>query len=100
MVEIIFFSLISMAIGFVGAYWLKIKNIEKRAQESEVEVKRISDEAKHKAERILREAQIEAKDILFRMKNDFDIETRETRSELKKKEKMVKSERREYRSKD
>jgi ribonuclease Y len=89
MVEIIFFSLISMAIGFVGAYWLKIKNIEKRAQESEVEVKRISDEAKHKAERILREAQIEAKDILFRMKNDFDIETRETRSELKKKEKWL-----------
>ncbi|MGD9974985.1 MAG: ribonuclease Y [Desulfatirhabdiaceae bacterium] len=89
MVEIIFFSLISMAIGFGGAYWLKIKNIEKRAQESQVEVKRISDEAKHKAESILREAQIEAKDILFRMKNDFDIETRETRSELKKKEKWL-----------
>jgi ribonuclease Y len=89
MVEIVFFSLISMAIGFVGAYWLKIKNIDKRIQKSEIETKRISDEAKHKAETILKEAQIEAKDILFRMKNDFDIETRETRSEFKKKEKWL-----------
>ncbi|MFZ3046568.1 MAG: ribonuclease Y [Desulfatirhabdiaceae bacterium] len=89
MVEIVFFSLISMAIGFVGAYWLKIKNIDKRVQKSEIETKRISDEAKHKAETILKEAQIEAKDILFRMKNDFDIETRETRSEFKKKEKWL-----------
>ncbi len=87
--EMILFVLIGLVGGFSAAYWLRIRGIEKRAQESETEAKQILEEARHKAETIIKESQVEAKDILFRMKSDFDQETRETRSEFKKKEKWL-----------
>ena len=36
-----------------------------------------------------KEAQLEAKDVIFKMKSDFDIETKETRAEAKKKERWL-----------
>jgi ribonuclease Y len=47
---------------------------------------RIHADAKLRADALLKEASLEAKDRLLKMKNEFDAETKETRSELKKRE--------------
>jgi ribonuclease Y len=54
------------------------------------------EDAKRRADTLLKEARLEAKDKLFKMKSEFDTETRETRAELKKKEKWLHPERGEY----
>ena len=72
--------------GFVIAYWAKGKMSSRRIKAAEEEAARIINNGKRTAETFLKEAQIEAKDTLFRMKSEFDNETKETRSELKKNE--------------
>lgn len=72
--------------GFVIAYWAKGKMSSRRIKAAEEEAARIISNGKRTAETFLKEAQIEAKDTLFRMKSEFDNETKETRSELKKNE--------------
>jgi ribonucrease Y len=72
--------------GFIIAYWVKGKMSSRRIQAAEEEAAHIIKDGKRSAETFLKEAQIEAKDTLFRMKSEFDRETKETRSELKKSE--------------
>jgi ribonucrease Y len=72
--------------GFIIAYWVKGKISSRRIQAAEEEAAHIIKDGKRSAESYLKEAQIEAKDTLFRMKSEFDRETKETRSELKKSE--------------
>ena len=72
--------------GFIIAYWVKGKVSSRRIQAAEEEAAHIIKDGKRSAETFLKEAQIEAKDTLFRMKSEFDRETKETRSELKKSE--------------
>ena len=55
----------------------------------EKESKMLVDDAKRKAEVLLKEAKIEAKDRLYKMKNEFDIGTNETRQEMKKEERRL-----------
>ncbi len=76
-------------IGFAVAYWLKGKTESKKRKAIEIESDRIIEEAKRQADTLLKEAELEAKDRLFKMKNEFDAETREVRSELKKQEKRL-----------
>lgn len=82
----ILFGLIGFGLGFGAAYFFKefIASAKLKAVESEAD--RIIDDSKRQAETILKEAELEAKDILFNLKNEFDAETRETRTELKKQE--------------
>jgi ribonuclease Y len=80
---------VGFGIGFVSAYWIRSNNILQRARSKEEEALRILDDAERRAETLLREAQIEAKDRLFTMKSEFDAETNETRAELKKQEKRL-----------
>jgi ribonucrease Y len=44
---------------------------------------------KHRSETLTKEAQLEAKDVIFNMKSEFDLETKETRAEVKKKERWL-----------
>lgn len=83
------FGIICFALGACAAYWLKLKNLKDKIINAEGESKRILDEAKRNSETLLKEAQIEAKDIIFKMKNDFDVDTKETRAEAKKKERWL-----------
>jgi ribonuclease Y len=53
---------------------------------AEGEASRLIVDSKRKADTLLKEAELEVKDRLFKMKGDFDAETKETRSELKKRE--------------
>jgi ribonuclease Y len=53
---------------------------------AESEAARFTEDAEKKAETLLREADLEVKDKLFKLKSEFDADTRETRAELKKRE--------------
>ncbi|MBU2430514.1 MAG: ribonuclease Y, partial [Proteobacteria bacterium] len=67
---------------------LKKKVIQKNLNIEEEHLRLIED-AKLKAETLLKEAQLEAKSRLLEMKSNFDAETEETRSELKKESKRL-----------
>ncbi len=55
----------------------------------EEEQARLIQKTKKQSETLLKEAKLEAKSRLIEMKNDFDSETQETRSELKKEERRL-----------
>ncbi len=75
--------------GFAIAIWVKGQIASQKIKAAQGEASRLVTESKHKADTLLKEADLEVKDRLFKMKSDFDAETRETRSELKKREKHL-----------
>ena len=75
--------------GFAVAFLLKGVMMSRKIKEAKEQAARVVDEGKRRSESLLREAELEAKDRLLKMKNDFDTETRETRTELKKREKRL-----------
>lgn len=77
------------AIGYLVAYWVKGKMTSQKVKAAENGATRIIEAAKIKSEAVIKEAQIEAKDKLFKMKTEFDLETKETRAEHKKREKRL-----------
>jgi ribonuclease Y len=56
---------------------------------AEEEAGRVVKDAERRSETLLREAEIEGKDLLFRMKSEFEAETKETRSVLKTREQRL-----------
>ena len=65
------------------------KNLIQKTKDIKLEQERIIKEAKKQSETLLKEAELEAKSRLLEMKSNFDAETRETRSELKKEERRL-----------
>lgn len=85
----IFLSVICAVAGFIAATWLKTKSVKDKIIHAEEDARRILEEARHRSETLKKEAELEAKDVIFRMKSDFDAETKETRAEAKKKERWL-----------
>lgn len=79
----------AFAAGFAIAQYNKIKIAQSRYIKLEAESRSIIEDAQKKADTLLKEAQVEAKDRLFKMKSEFDAETAETRAELKNQEKRL-----------
>jgi len=75
--------------GYAISYWVKGTVTSRKIKAAENEASRIIEASKITSEAVVKEAQVEAKDRLFRMKSEFDIETKETRTELKKREKRL-----------
>jgi ribonuclease Y len=82
-------AIIIFVVGFGLAFWIRALLDRQRLQSSNNEAELIVQEARHKADALLKEANIEAKDRLLEMKNEFDAETKDTRSELKKQERRL-----------
>jgi ribonucrease Y len=82
-------TLVGFVVGFGVAFWLKGILDRRRADAARSEAARIVQESKSKADALLKEASLEAKDRLLVMKNEFDAETKETRAELKKQERRL-----------
>ncbi len=82
----IFIGAICFGIGFVIAFWVKGRIITQKVKAAEAEASRLLTDSRRKADTLLREADLEVKDRLFKMKSDFDAETKETRSEQNKRE--------------
>lgn len=85
----ILIGIIVFVIGFLIAFWVKGKIQSQRIKSAERETSQILDDAKRTSESMLKEARLEVKDKLFKMKSEFDNDTKETRSELKKKERRL-----------
>ena len=89
----ILFLIIGFGVGFSIAYWIKGKIVSQKVESAKGEASRILADADRKVETLLKEADLEVKDRLFKMKSEFDTETKETRSELKKLEwRLIKKE--------
>jgi ribonuclease Y len=81
--------LAGLAAGFGLAFWLKAYLDSQKAKTAQSNAERILKDARHNADALLKEANLEAKDRLLKMKNEFDLETKETRSELKRQERRL-----------
>ncbi len=82
-------GIICFGVGFAIAIWVKDQMASHKIKAAQAEASRLVIESKHKADTLLKEADLEVKDRLFKMKSDFDGETKETRAELKKREKHL-----------
>jgi ribonuclease Y len=85
----ILIGIIAFVTGFLIAFWVKGKMQSQRIKSAERETSQILDDAKRTSESMIKEARLEVKDKLFKMKSEFDNDTKETRSELKKKERRL-----------
>jgi ribonuclease Y len=81
--------ILGLVLGFGLSFLLKGYAGRHKAQAVQSHAEQILEEAKQRADALLKEASLEAKDRLLKMKNEFDNETKETRSELKKQEKRI-----------
>jgi ribonuclease Y len=63
--------------------------LSQKIRDSETEASRILEDSKRRAETLLKEAHLEVKDRLFKMKSEFDAETKETRSEIIRRERRL-----------
>lgn len=77
--------------GAFGGYILKQMSSAKKIRSSESLSARIIEEAKKESETIKKEAILQAKENLLKMKGDFDRETKERRNELDGLEKKIRS---------
>ncbi len=82
-------GMIAFVIGFAIAYWVKGIIVAQKVKAAERETSRILEDAKRRSETLIKEAQLEVKDKLFKMKSEFDADTKETKYELKKKEQRL-----------
>lgn len=86
MSEGIIFGIFGLITGFVVAFWVKGRITSQKAEAAEREAARIIEESRRKADTLIKEAEVQTKDTLFKLKSDFDHEARETQLELKKRE--------------
>jgi ribonuclease Y len=82
-------GMIAFVIGFAIAYWVKGIIVAQKVKAAERATSRILEDAKRRSETLIKEAQLEVKDKLFKMKSDFDADTKETKDELKEKEQRL-----------
>ena len=75
--------------GFGVAFYVKGRMLARKMKDAEGEAAKIREEAQRHSETLLKEADLEVKDKLFKMKSDFDAETKETRVELNNREKRL-----------
>ena len=76
-------------VGFGIAFLLRGRVMSKKYRQAREESTKIINEARSKAEALLKEANLEAKDRLYKMKSEFDLETKETKNEIKRREKRI-----------
>ena len=76
--------IVSALLGCVMALLVKSALGSKKLKDAENEAEKITLAAQAKADSLVKEAGIEAKDLLLKMKSEFEADAKETRSELKK----------------
>ncbi len=79
-------GVVGILVGSVLAYWVRGSVQSRKDKAVEAEVSRIISDAKHQSETMIKEAKLEVQDRRFKMKSDFDTETKGTRAELGKRE--------------
>src|SRR3989338_1831563 len=82
MLTTIIFSIVTALISVCAGYLLRRYVAEKKIQDAETQARHILEQAKKEAQDRRREAELEAKDLLYRMRQDFERETKDRRQEL------------------
>ena len=93
---VVFIGIFCFFAGLLIAYLIQSKIASQKIRAAEAEADRCIEESEKKAATLLKEADLEVKDRLFKLKSEFDAETSDTRAELKKKRNPVDAERRKY----
>ena len=81
--------ILGLILGFGLSLLIKNFTDRQRIHAAQSKAVQLVDEARQRSDTLLKEASLEAKDRLLKMKNEFDAETKETRSELKKQERRL-----------
>ncbi|OGX17769.1 MAG: ribonuclease Y [Omnitrophica WOR_2 bacterium RBG_13_44_8b] len=81
MLTIFIFLVIALASLALG-YFLRRFLAEKKIQTAEAQAKHIVEQAKKEAQDRRREIELEAKDLLYKMRQDFENETKDRRQEI------------------
>ena len=89
MLESILIGIISFGAGFAVAYLINVKIASRKIRTAEEKSLQIIEKAERKSDTLIKEAKLEVKDKLFKMKGEFDAETKETRAEFKRIEKRI-----------
>ena len=87
--DAIMLGLIGLVVGLGLALWIKSALERRKKRTAALQAEMVIEEARHQADALLKEASLEAKDRLLKMKSEFDAETKETRSELRKQERRL-----------
>ncbi len=86
MTEAILVGLAGLGAGFAIAFWIRGKIGSEKARAAEKEAAGILEESRQKADGLIKAAEVEIKEALFKMRSDFEQEAKESQSELKKRE--------------
>lgn len=85
-IVLILSGVVGILVGFMLAYWVSGSIQSRKRKAIEADASRIIDDAKHQSETMIKETKLEVQDRRFKMKSEFDAETKETRAELSKRE--------------
>lgn len=88
-VLIVIAVLVGLGLGFVLGGWLRRQKEAARRAELDDTIRQLTLNAEREAEHILKEARIEAKDLLFQSKADIERKEKEKRNEFKATEKKL-----------
>ncbi len=86
---LILYVVCGFVIGFVIAFLIKGRMATSRIRAAKEESIQLIRDAKRRSGTLLKEAKLEAKDRLFKMKSEFDQETKEIRSDLQGREQRL-----------
>jgi ribonuclease Y len=86
---LIIVSLVVAIIGVLAGFFIRKYVAEKKIQDAETQAQHILEQAKKEAVDRRREVELEAKDLLYRMRQDFERETKDRRIEISNLEKRL-----------
>jgi len=88
MLNIVIFGAVALIATYLG-YFLRKYLAEKKIKNAELEAQHILELAKKEAQDRRREVELEAKDLLYRLRSDFERETKDRRQEISNLEKRL-----------
>ncbi|MFH0913082.1 MAG: ribonuclease Y, partial [Candidatus Omnitrophota bacterium] len=88
MLNIIIVAVAALISGSLG-YFFRRYIAEKKIQDAETRAKQILEQAKKETQDKRREGELEAKDLLYRMRQDFERETKDRRQDIVNSEKRL-----------
>src|SRR3989338_1906741 len=89
MLTTIIFSIVTALISVCAGYLLRRYIAEKKIQDAETQARHILEQAKKEAQDRRREIELEGKDLLYRMRQDFERSTQDRRQEITNLEKRL-----------
>jgi len=88
-VEILLAVILAVIIGAGSGYWMRKKTAEAQIGSAEEQAKKILIDAEEKGETKKKEALIEAKEDIHRLRQELDRDTKERRNELQRQERRL-----------